>query len=361
MRHSFVWLNLISKQQQAINSTIMLNINRSKMKKVKTIIPAVIIISFLISCSDKIADYDASGSFEAIERTISAEATGKITSLDIEEGKMIKAGDVIGSIDVTNLTLQGEQVQSAINAISKKTNNASSQVLVLESQLKTQEGQTATLKQQMVNLQGEIERFTKLVNANAIPQKQLDDLLGQELVLQKQLESIQTQADVINAQIEAAKSNVKIQNRAILSEVEPSQRRLELIEKQIKDGTIINEFDGTVTSQLAYNGEFTSIGRPLYRIADLSNITLRAYVSGNQIPNIKLNQEVTVRTDDGKGGFNSTKGIITWISSKAEFTPKTIQTKDERANLVYAIKVKVKNEGFYKIGMYGEVVFSAVE
>ena len=327
------------------------------MKYIKSIIQIATVLFLISSCDNSNKGYDASGSFEAIERTISAEATGKIITLNIEEGQVLKAGDVIGSIDVSKLTLQGEQVQSSIKAINEKTNSASSQILVLQSQLMTQESQVEAMEQQLINLDKEVKRFQNLVKANAVPQKQLDDLVGQKLVLQKQLKATETQAGVIKAQIDAAKTNVNTQNRAILSEIEPTNKRLELIEKQIQDGIIVNEYNGTVTTQIAYDGEFTSIGRPLYRIADLSSIILRAYVSGNQLPLIKLNQEVIVRTDDGNDGFMETKGIISWISSKAEFTPKTIQTKDERANLVYAIKVKVQNNGTYKMGMYGEVVF----
>jgi HlyD family secretion protein len=327
------------------------------MKEIKAIFQLCSLAILLNACADTEKGYDASGSFEAIERTISAEATGKIKTLEIEEGQLLKAGDAIGSIDVSKLAIQSQQVQSSIKAIDEKTNDASSQVMVLQSQLKLQESQSVALQQQLTNLEKEITRFQNLVSANAAPQKQLDDLIGQKLVLQKQLDATETQSEVINAQIAAAKKNVNIQNRAILSEIEPNKRRLELIEKQIEDGTIVNEYNGTVTSKLAYDGEFTSIGRPLYRIADLSNITLRAYVSGNQLSQIKLNQEVIVRTDDGAGGFDEKKGTITWISNKAEFTPKTIQTKDERANLVYAIKVNVQNDGTYKIGMYGEVKF----
>ena len=325
------------------------------MKIIKSIFQFAAIVLLFTACGNSEKGYDASGSFEAIERTISAEATGKIISLNIEEGQLLKAGEAIGSIDISNLALQSEQVQSSIKAINEKTNSATSQIVVLQSQLKTQESQVAAFEQQLTNLDKEVNRFQNLVKANAVPQKQLDDLIGQQLVLQKQLTATQTQSGVIKAQIDAAKTNVNIQNRAILSEVEPNKRRLDLILKQIQDGTIVNGYDGTVTSKIAYDGEFTSIGRPLYRIADLSNIILRAYVSGNQLPLIKLNQEVIVRTDDGNGGFKETNGRISWISSKAEFTPKTIQTKDERANLVYAIKVDVQNDGTYKIGMYGEV------
>jgi HlyD family secretion protein len=328
-----------------------------KMKQLKIIIQVAFATIVLSACQPTQNEYDATGSFEAIERTISAEATGKIKTLNIEEGQVVKAGEVIGSIDVSQLTLQGEQIQSSINAIDDKTNNASAQISILKSQLQSQKSQAATTQQKLINLEKEVNRFQKLVDANAVPQKQLDDLIGQKLVLQKQLETVEIQAQVIQAQIDAAKYNVNLQNRAILSEVEPNEKRLAIIEKQIKDGMIINEFDGTITTKLAYDGEFTSIGRPLYKVADLSHMTLRAYISGNQLAQVKLNQEVIVRTDDGQGGFKETQGTITWISSKAEFTPKTIQTKDERANLVYAIKINVANDGYYKIGMYGEIKF----
>jgi len=296
------------------------------MKKVNIIHIAVIAL-LLSACKSSEKNYDASGSFEAVERTISAEATGKIKTLNIQEGQILQAGQVIGSIDVTNLSIQSEQVQAGIDAIQQKTNSAAAQVKVI--------------KQQISNIEKEISRFKNLVQANAAPQKQLDDLVAQKLVLQDQLH--------------ATKVNVAIQNRAILSEIAPNKKRLTLIKKQIKDGTIVNEYAGTVTTQIAYDGEFTAIGRPLYKIADLKNITLRAYITGNQLAQVKLNQEVVVQTDNGEGGFKETKGIISWISSKAEFTPKTIQTKKERANLVYAIKVRVKNDGSYKIGMYGEI------
>lgn len=327
------------------------------MKNRLSIIQILAVGILFTACTDTTKTYDASGSFEAIERTISAEATGKILALSIEEGTTLSAGDSIGKIDISNLALQSEQVKAAIDAIGQKTNSANAQVEVLVSQLQALRSQTATLVQQIENVDKEVVRFQNLVKSNAVPQKQLDDLVGQKAVLQRQLTAAKTQENVINAQVAAAKTNVNIQNRAILSEVKPNQKRLAQIEKQMQDGLIINAFDGTVTTKLAYDGEFTNIGKPLYKIADLTKINLKVYITGNQLPLIKLNQEVTVRTDDGKGGFKETKGKISWISSKAEFTPKTIQTKDERANMVYGIKVSVPNDGSYKMGMYGEVTF----
>lgn len=320
-------------------------------------ITALCLVTFFlaVSCSSSEKQYDASGSFEAIERIISAEATGKIEYFDIEDGKELQAGDTIGQIDVSNLVLQSEQIKASIQAINQRTNDPGPQIDILSAQLKTQESQTISLKEQIAVLDKETKRFQKLVTSKAAPQKQLDDLTGQKSILQKQLEAAQSQFGVLRSQIDAAKRNVGIQNRSILSEITPSQKQLEIIQKQINDGTIINEYDGTVITQYAYDGEFTSIGKPLYKIANLEEIILKVYISGDQLTQVKLNDQVTVLTDDGQGGFKETTGIITWISDKGEFTPKTIQTKDERANMVYALKVKVINDGTYKIGMYGEI------
>lgn len=318
-----------------------------------------LLLSILITtaCNQGGKDYDASGSFEVIERVISAEATGVIKQLDIQEGQIISANDTLGYIDVDNLFLQAEQVRASIDAIGAKTNDPGPQISVLNAQLKTQESQMATLGQQLVNINKEIQRFQNLVKANAAPQKQLDDLIAQQLVLEKQLDGVETQKSVLQAQISSARQNVAIQNTAVLSEEEPNRRRLALIEKQILDGLIISNYSGTITTQLAYDGEFISIGKPLYKIANLQEMNLRAYITGDQLPQVTLNQTVTVRIDDGEGGFTEGPGKIIWISDKAEFTPKTIQTKDERANLVYAIKIQVDNDGRYKMGMYGEIKF----
>ena len=320
-------------------------------------VKTLLLIVVISACDQGGKDYDASGSFEAIERVISAEATGVIKELNIQEGQTIKAQDTLGYIDVDNLYLQAEQVKASIEAISSKTNDPAPQISVLTAQLKTQESQMATLGQQIANVDKEIQRFQNLVKANAAPQKQLDDLVAQKLVLEKQRAGVVTQKSVLQAQISSARQNVAIQNTAVLSEEEPNLKRLALIQKQINDGLIISDYRGTITTQMAYDGEFISMGKPLYKIANLEEMNLRAYITGDQLPQVKLNQDVTVRVDNGEGGFNEDRGKIIWISDKAEFTPKTIQTKDERANLVYAIKIQVQDDGRYKMGMYGEIKF----
>ncbi|GLR15748.1 HlyD family secretion protein [Portibacter lacus] len=326
--------------------------------KNQNILGLIVLSGLLLSaCKSTDNNFDATGSFEAIERTISAQATGKILDLEIHEGQELKAGDTIGHVDVSALQLQAEQIEASIGAIGKKTNDAGPQVFILEAQKRVQEDQIATVEQQIEILDKEIGRFQNLVEAKAAPQKQLDDLTGQKSILVKKLKGAEMQIQVLNAQVEAAKKNVSVMNRGITSEIEPTLKRLEMIQKQIDDATIVNDFNGTVTTQFVYDGEFVSMGRPLYKIADLSEMTLKAYISGNQLAQIKLNDQVTVLTDDGSGGYKETTGTVSWISSKAEFTPKTIQTKDERANKVYAIKILVKNDGSYKMGMYAEVNF----
>jgi HlyD family secretion protein len=173
----------------------------------------------------------------------------------------------------------------------------------------------------------------------------------------KQLDDINAQIEVLKKQIEAQQSTLSISSEGLGKDVVPLQVQIEQLNDQLAKCSIINPTNGTVLAKYAEANEMTAAGKPLYKIADLSNIILRAYITGNQLPQVKLNQQVKVLTDDGKGGYKETQGTIIWINSKAEFTPKTIQTKDERANMVYAIKVKVKNDGAYKVGMYGEIKF----
>jgi HlyD family secretion protein len=324
------------------------------MNKINLILATTLI---LLSCNNNKNNFDATGSFEADEIIISAEQAGKILQLNIEEGQRLDSNKVIGQIDVTALNVQKEQATASANAISQKVNNAAPQVQILASQINSQIAQVQTLNQQSEVLKKEVARTKSLLAADVATQKQYDDIVGQQSILEKQIIAAKEQISVLQQQITAAKENVAIQNRGILSELAPSRKKIDVFDEQISRGQIKNIYPGTVLTKYAMAGEYTSIGKPLYKIADLSVITLRAYISGNQLPLVKLNQPVKVHTDDGHGGFKETEGSITWISDKAEFTPKTIQTKDERANLVYAIKVKVKNDGRYKIGMYGEIKF----
>lgn len=311
----------------------------------------------LFACNRDKKDYDASGTFEAEEIIVPAEQMGKILRLDVEEGQDLDSNQIVGQIDVAGLQVQKDQTIASVNAIGQKTNDPTPQINILQSQIKTQQAQIQVLNQQMEVLDKEVQRVQNLVKADAATPKQLDDVQGQKSVLAKQILAARDQIEVLNQQIAAARANVSIQNRGILSEVNPMEKRVDILNEQIERGQIKNLFAGTVLNKYAMAGEYANPGKALYKIADLSTLTLRAYITGDQLPQIKLKQVVKVLTDDGKGGMHETQGTITWINSKAEFTPKTIQTKDERANMVYAIKVKVKNDGTYKIGMYGEIKF----
>ncbi len=299
------------------------------MKKLKTISSIAGLVLFLLACNKNKNTFDASGSFEAEETIISSEATGIIKQFSIEEGQLLDAGQTIGYIDSTQLFLKKKQLEAQIRAILSKKPNVSVQLAGLEEQLKTAEF--------------EKKRVVNLLKSDAATPKQLDD--------------INAQIEILKKQIDAQKSSLDIASQGIGNEATPFNIQIEQINDQLKKCRIINPVNGTVLSKFAEVNEMSAIGKPLYKIADLSTIILRVYITGNQLPLIKLNQKLKVNTDNGKGGFNETEGIISWINDKAEFTPKTIQTKNERANLVYAIKVKVKNTGFYKIGMYGEIKF----
>ena len=297
----------------------------------------------LQACNKNGNKFDASGTFETDEVIVSSELGGKILSLHIEEGQEIAKDSIVGMVDATNLSLQEQQVEASINALNQKTADVSPQVQLLRNQLAVQQSQ-------LNNLTHEKARIENLIKADAATGKQLDDINAQIEVAVRNM-AVTTQ------QINVQQSNIATQNRSILSEAEPLRKRAAQIKDQAGRASILNPVQGTVITKYAMEGEITSPGKALYKIADLRTMTLRAYITGTQLSQVKLGQTVKVFTDDGKNKYRETIGVISWISDKAEFTPKTIQTKEERANLVYAIKVRVKNDGLLKIGMYGEVKF----
>ncbi|NML23262.1 HlyD family efflux transporter periplasmic adaptor subunit [Pseudoflavitalea sp. G-6-1-2] len=305
------------------------------------IFPALIFAGFLAACNGNGTVADASGTFEVDEVIVSSELTGKILSFDVQEGDSIAKDKVVGLVDAENLNLQKEQVQASIAALSQKTADLNPQVKLLEDQLTVQQAQ-------LKNLLHEKQRLENLIKADAATGKQLDDMVSQ-------IEVVQRQMQVTRQQMQVQRSNVGTQNRSILSEGKPLEKRVAQLDDQLKRASITNPVGGTVIEKYAEAGEMTSTGKALYKIADLSVMTLRAYITGTQLPQVKLGQQVKVLIDNGAKSYKELAGTITWIADKAEFTPKTIQTKEERANLVYAIKVKVKNDGFLKIGMYGEI------
>ncbi|TMI62985.1 MAG: HlyD family efflux transporter periplasmic adaptor subunit [Bacteroidetes bacterium] len=295
----------------------------------------------IAGCNGNGNGFDASGTFEADEVIVSSELSGKILSFNVKEGMQLSKDSIIGTVDATNISLQLEQVEASINALSEKTSDVTPQVQLLQNQLAVQQSQ-------LDNMLHEKTRIENLLKADAATGKQLDDINAQIDVVKKSM-------SVTQQQINVQKNNIATQNRSILSETEPLNKRIAQLKDQEQRANIVNPTTGTVISKYAEAGEVTSAGKALYKIADLSELNLRAYVTGVQLPTIKLGQQVKVMIDEGAKKYKEYNGTIIWISDKAEFTPKTIQTKEERANLVYAIKVRVKNDGFLKIGMYGEV------
>ena len=302
---------------------------------------AILCCVLFISCSNKEDTYDASGTFESDEVIVSAEQNGQLLSFNVNEGDNLTKDQVVGFIDSTNLVLQKQQVQATIQSLSEKTSDVQPQVKLLKDQLAVQQSQ-------LDHLINERDRYQRLVAAQAATQKQLDDLNAEVDQAQKQMQ-------VTQQQIAVQLSNTGTQNRSIMSESDPLKKQVAQINQQLSKANILNPIAGTVLAKYAQQGEITATGKALYKIADLTYLNLRAYITGTQLSQVKLNQQVKVLVDDGADKYKTYDGTITWISGKAEFTPKTIQTKDERANLVYAVKIKVKNDGYLKIGMYGEV------
>ena len=312
--------------------------------KIRILLYLSMLSAAITGCNLNNQQSDASGTFEVDEVIVSSEVPGKILSLNLEEGSVLAKDSIVGMIDSVPFELQKAQVEATIGALQQKTMDVKPQIKLLQDQILVQ-------KAQLNNALYEKSRIERLIKADAATTKQLDDYNTQIDVLQKQIA-------VTEQQIKVQETTTGTQNSSVLSESKPLHRSVAQIEDQLKRTNIKNPVSGTVLTKYAMAGEVTAAGKALYKIADVSVITLRASITGTQLSQIKLNQQVKVLVDSNANKFREYPGVITWISDKAEFTPKTIQTKDERANLVYAIKIHVKNDGLLKIGMYGEVKFN---
>ena len=283
----------------------------------------------LTACSNSGKDYDATGTFEATEITVSAEQSGTLLSFSINEGDALEAGTEVGLIDTTQLWLKMLQIEAG-----KET---------LRSQKPDKEAQIAATRQQLAKAQQEEQRYRELVADGAAPAKMLDDAASQVEVLRRQL----------NAQISSLDNTLSTLNSQLsTADVQLSQMRDQLAKCHIKA-----PLSGVVLEKYAERGEFTAPGKPLFKMADTRQMFIRAYVTSSQLQNIRVGQQATVFADYGDGQKKGYDGTVTWISDRSEFTPKTILTDDERADLVYAVKVAIPNDGYVKIGMYGEVKF----
>ncbi|MCL2626320.1 MAG: HlyD family efflux transporter periplasmic adaptor subunit [Cystobacterineae bacterium] len=283
----------------------------------------------LIACKNNANPSDAYGNFEAVETLVSAESNGKLLTLSLEEGSQLEAGVLVGEIDPVPLRLQKEVLEKSIEAL-----------MVGRPDIPVQ---LASLEQQLATAKKEERRIQQLFQAEAATSKQMDDMSSQRQVLERQ--------------ISALKSSLSIQTRSILSQTETLRAQILQIENSLEKCKIINPISGTVLTKYVEPNELVAIGKPIYKIADLTKMTLRAFVSGNQLSQIKIGQKVSVLIDGPDNSYKTYDGVISWVSDKAEFAPKIVQTKEVRVNLVYAIKVQAPNDGAIKIGMPGEVVF----
>jgi len=311
--------------------------------KTRILLYLALLPALLAGCSSNNNVSDAEGTFEADEVIVSSEVPGKIMSLNLDEGSILKKDSVVGEIDSIPLELQKAQLEATIGALSQKTTDVRPAVQELKDQIAAQKAQ---LSDDFI----EKERTERLIKADAATTKQLDDINTAIAVLQKQIVANEQQ-------IKVTETNTGTQNNTVLSEYKPLRKSVAEINDQLKRANIKNPISGTVLTKYAMAGEETAVGKALYKIADVSIITLRVYITGTQLAQVKLGQNVKVLVDNTASTYRTYPGVITFISDKAEFTPKTIQTKDERANLVYAVKIHVKNDGYLKIGMYGEVKF----
>jgi len=305
--------------------TCLLRVYFNKNYLIKIYFLVVVSLSVLISCSDENIDSDAYGNFESVETTISSEVQGKIIKNNIEEGGVLDSGSVVAVVDTSANWLKLKQIEAQKKSVESKVQNIVSQINI----------QT----QQKENLLFEKKRIEKLLKDNAVPTKQLDDINNSISIIDKQIELIKTQ------------------NQTVFSELESYEYQIKQVQLQIKNSYIVNPVKGTVLEKYVENAELVVPGKAIYKIANLDNIILRVFISVKQLSKAKINNKVMVYFDNGNGGLTKLEGIITWISSQSEFTPKIIQTRDERQNLVYAAKVKVKNDGSIKIGMPGEIKF----
>ncbi len=279
------------------------------------------------ACSTDKKDYDATGTFEATEVTVSAEQNGRLTDFTPDEGQALQAGQQVGLIDTVQLWLKAQQVGATRQAYADQRPDTQKQM--------------ATLRQQLAKARQEQARFEALVGDNAANRKQLDDARSAVQVLQRQIDAQAAQLGNSTRSLNSQMSAAEIQRAAVLD--------------QLRKCHIQSPIAGTVIEKYAQRGEFAAIGKPLFKVADINNMYLRAYVTTAQLQNVKIGQRATVFADYGDGNRKEYQGTVSWISARSEFTPKTILTDDERADLVYAVKIAVKNDGYIKIGMYGEV------
>ena len=331
------------------------------MKKIVILTSLAIIMA---SCGKDKKDYDATGTFEATEVTVSAESNGQLISFNVTEGQTLNNGLIVGQIDARQLTLKREQLATSNEQLTATHSQLEANKRQLEANRQATaskqldlEKQVASIRQQIANQLRERERFAELLKDGAVPRKQVDDIDYQIQVLQKQLVATQEQIASQNVSLAEQNKGLAAQMDGISSQQAGVRNQQAQIDDQIAHTFVKSPLTGTVLEKYVERGEFVSVGKPLFKIADTKRMYIRAYITSEQLKNVRLGQKVKVMADYGGGEKKQYDGVVTWISSRSEFTPKSIVTDDERADLVYAIKIQFQNDGYAKIGMYGEVKF----
>jgi len=295
--------------------------------KLKNVIGICSFLTIITACGGGTTKYDATGTFETTEVVVSAEASGKLLCFNVDEGTQLKAGEEVGVVDTLQLYLKKMQLQASVKSVEQQRPDILKQV--------------AAIKEQIATAEKDRNRMRNLVKVGAANQKQLDDAEMHLGVLRKQLTAQGSSLNNSRQSLTWQSSSVGIQ--------------VAQVEDQLNKCHVTSPLTGTVLAKYVEAGEFTTPGKPLFKVADVNNMYLRAYITSEQLSHVKLGQKVTVYADYGNENRKSYPGVVSWISDSSEFTPKTILTNDERANLVYAVKILVKNDGLLKIGMYGGV------
>ena len=298
-------------------------------RTMKKYIVLLLIAAGFSSCNTKQDKSDAYGNFEANEVMVSAQSTGQLVQLTVKEGELLKKNQQVGLVDTMSVSLQIEQLNAKKAAVLSNLSTIASQAAVSDEQMKS--------------LDTEKKRLEKLLSDGAATSQQMDEIDGKVSVLKKQVESVKTQMQVVRKEADAL------------------DKQVDLLKLQLEKCRIINPIDGTVLTQFSEQDEVVAMGKPIYKIASLGEMILRVYVDAEQLSGIEIGQEARVLVDNSTGEMDVYRGVVSWISEQAEFTPKIIQTREERVSLVYAIKLTVKNDGKLKIGMPAEVLFSNAE
>ena len=324
------------------------------MKKILIMASVALLIT---ACGKKEKAFDATGTFEATEVTVSAKATGELKSFDVTEGLTLESGSLVGHIDTYQLVLKKQQLETQRGQLAASKRQMASNRSATNSQQLDLNKQLSSIQQQIANAQRERQRYAELVKDGAVPRKQLDDIDNQIKVLNRQLEATRDQIRSNNAALAEQGKGIAAQMDGIDSQVAGIDAQQRQLDDQIANADIVAPIQGTVLEKYVEQGEYVTTGKPLFKMANVDQMFIRAYVTSAQLQQIKVGQPCKVFADYGNGQKKEYAGTITWISSRSEFTPKTILTDDERADLVYAVKIAFQNDGYVKIGMYGEVKF----